>query len=160
HTAGEFYVRARTRGELEELKARVVACLEAAATATGCTMDLRWTGKVYDDMRTNEVMARRYEANAQELGVWLASREQSRAAPPASADMGNVSYVVPSIHPFFGIPAQGGNHTPAFTEGAATDDAHEAALTAATLLAMTGLDLYTDPELLEKAKNEFETRVR
>jgi amidohydrolase len=159
-TAGEFYIRARNRAELEELKRKVVACFEAAATATGCTLELRWTGRAYDDMRTNEVMAERYIANASDLGIWLPSKEQSRNAAPASTDMGNVSYAVPSIHPFFGIPATSGNHTAGFTEAAASEEGHEAAVQAATLMAMTALDLYNEPDLLNQAKDEFRTRVR
>lgn len=31
--------------------------------------------------------------------------------PGGSTDMGNVTYVVPGIHPTFGIEAANGNHT-------------------------------------------------
>jgi hypothetical protein len=70
--------------------------------------------------------------------------------------MGNVSHVVPSIHPMFAIPTEAGNHTPGFTTAAATAEAHASMRTAATAMAMTALDLYLRPDLLEAARADFQ----
>lgn len=160
-TAGQWYVRARNFRELEELKPRVLACFQAAATATGCTLDYEWEGVPYADLVTNDVMAGRYAEHMASLGVAIAPKEIALRGPMAgSTDMGNVSYVVPSIHPFFAIPAkEGGNHTPGFTAAAATEEAHRATLEAATGLALTALDLALEPSLLAAAREEFEKRV-
>ena len=73
--------------------------------------------------------------------------------------MGNVSHVVPSIHPMFAIETAGGNHTPEFTAAAATPEAHEAMLTAATAMALTAHDLFTDPARLQRARSAFEAQA-
>jgi metal-dependent amidase/aminoacylase/carboxypeptidase family protein len=69
--------------------------------------------------------------------------------------MGNVSQAIPSIHPMFGIGAAAFNHTPAFTEVCATDAAHAAMVQTAQALAMTAVDVALDPDLLQRAKEEF-----
>ena len=84
------------------------------------------------------------------------ARSGAGAGGGPSTDMGNVSHVVPSIHPMFAIPTEAGNHTPGFTAAAATAEAHQAMRTAATALAMTALDLYLRPDLLEAARADFE----
>jgi metal-dependent amidase/aminoacylase/carboxypeptidase family protein len=69
--------------------------------------------------------------------------------------MGNVSWVVPSIHPTFGVGAFAINHTEGFTKVCATDSAHESMVQVAQALAMTGVDLVLDPDLLRQAKAAF-----
>ncbi len=49
-----------------------------------------------------------------------------------------------------------GNHTPGFTACAATEEAHAATLRASKALAFAALDLYSNPDLLAAAKDEFE----
>jgi len=97
-------------------------------------------------------LADAYKANAQALGrKFLEIPVESTG----SSDMGNVSWAVPSIHPTFGIGAFALNHTPGFTKVCATDAAHAAMLQVAQALAMTGVDVALDPELLRQAKEEF-----
>ncbi|MGD9892502.1 MAG: M20 family peptidase, partial [Dehalococcoidia bacterium] len=140
--------------KLEDLKRRVLACFEGAATATGCRLDVRWTGRPYSNLTTNPPIAECYVENARRLGKTIPARGQGAGGGP-STDMGNVSHVVPSIHPMFAIPTEAGNHTPGFTAAAATAEAHAAMRTAATAMAMTALDLYLRPDLLEAAREQF-----
>jgi len=154
HTAAEFYIRAADDRKLEDLKGRVLACFEGAATATGCRLESRWTGRPYSNIATNNPVAEAYVENARALGKALPARGAGAGGGP-STDMGNVSHVVPSIHPNFAIPTEAGNHTPGFTAAAATPEAHVAMRTAATALAMTALDLYLRPELLDAARKDF-----
>ena len=58
-----------------------------------------------------------------------------------STDQGNVSWVVPAIHPTFNVGAFAINHTEAFTQVAATDAAHKAMIEVGQALAMTGVDV-------------------
>jgi amidohydrolase len=156
HTAAEFYLRARDDRGLEELKRRVLACFEGAATATGCRLEHRWVGKPYSNMATCNPLAEAYVENARSIGKQLPARGAGPLdAIPGSTDMGNVSHVVPSIHPMFGIHTRAGNHTPEFTAAAATPEAHDAMLTAAKAMAMTALDVLFRPDLREAAKEDF-----
>ena len=158
-TAAQWIIRAQAAAELTDLKRRVMACFEAAAAATGCTLETRVMGPAYDDLRQNEVIGRRYLAAIAELGAAHVSHEIGMDSGAVN-DMGNVSYNVPSIHPVFGIPATDGNHTPGFTAAAATPEAHEATIMASKALAATALELVFDPALLARAKAEFEATVR
>jgi amidohydrolase len=153
HTAAEFYVRESDDLRLEALQERVVACFEAAAIATGCRLEHRWVGRPYSNLATNDPMADAYSQNARALGWELPGRGDSFAG--GSTDMGNVSHVLPSIHPMFAIASEAGNHTAEFTHAAATEAAHADTLLAAKALALTAIDLLTDPKLLAHAKEQF-----
>lgn len=152
--AADFIVRAENEAGLDIVCPRVLACFEGAAVATGCRLEAEWGGQPYADLRTNDPLAEAYVANARALGRTLPGRD-SGMKNPGSTDMGNVSYVVPSIHPMFGIRTAAGNHTPDFTAAAATPQAHQEMLTAATAMAMTAVDFYTSASLRAAARAAF-----
>ncbi len=156
--AAEYYIRARNMTELAELRAKVAGCFEGAATATGCTVDIKTAGEPYAEVVTNAVMAGAYCDNMAQFELVLPKGGQGGIAG-ASTDMGNISQAIPSIHPSFGIPTEAVNHTSGFTASAATPEAHRRMLRASKALALTALDLYADPALLAAAKAEFATQV-
>ena len=156
HTAAEFYLRAADDAELAGLKERVLACFSGAAQATGCRLEYQWVGRPYSNLITNAPLAQAYVANAKTLGKTLPPKDVTlRRGPVISTDMGNVSHVAPSIHPYFAIRTDGGIHTPEFAQAAATEEAHAETLTAAKALAMTALDLCLAPDLLASAREHF-----
>lgn len=157
YTAAEFYVRSATMAELAELKVKVQAALESGATATGCTVDVKFVGRPYTDLISSDPLAGRYCAHMAELGLPVAKIPWFGA----STDMGNVSYVVPSIHPMFGIPCDpmNANHTAPFTEAAATPEAHERTIRVAKAMARAAYDLMADPDLLSATKKDFLAQV-
>ena len=71
---------------------------------------------MYLNAITNEPLAKLYEDNAKAVGVKFDEDSKSQNAVYGSTDMGNVSYVVPSIHPIFYIGSKNFNHTREFTE--------------------------------------------
>ncbi len=85
--------------------------------------------------------SRRTARNAERLGRDFATGADAARMNRASTDMGNVSQVVPAIHPYVGIgslPAT--NHQREFAAHCVGDDAERALLDAATALAWTALD--------------------
>jgi amidohydrolase len=152
-TAGTFYVRAMQPDYLRELKVRVKACFEAGALATGCTLTMDWHEDLeYAPLRNNRPMVEAYRRNGEALGTQFVDLKN---ASTGSTDMGNVSQVVPSIHPTFSVGQMIFNHTPEFTGAAITDAAHESMLKTAQALAMTGVDLALDHDLVRRAKADF-----
>jgi amidohydrolase len=153
HTAATFIVRADTDRNLEELKERVINCFAGAATATGAKLEYEW-GEHYAVMVNNRTMADLFERNMRALG---------RPFPPGdheamdfSTDVGNVSQLVPTIHPFLAIaPPEVPIHSPAFAEAAATGAALDCLLDAAVAMAMTAVDLLADPAKFEEVQAEF-----
>ncbi len=154
HTAADFLVRATDDARLEDLRRRVQACFEGAATATGCRVEVQWSERPYRPMATNGTLARAFHENAALMGWSLPSPDQEIPVG-ASSDMGNVSHVVPSIQPTYAIPCEAGNHNAGFTAAAATPEAHAAALRAAKALAMTALDALFRPDVLDAARHDF-----
>jgi len=156
YTTGKFYIRAQQPKYLEELRSRVAACFQAGALATGCELIVDWQKyPVYEPMHANRAMAEAYRRNAEALGRQFVDIPN---VSTGSTDMGNVSQVVPAIHPTFGVGQMIFNHTPDFTAAAITDAAHASMLQTAQALAMTGVDLALDPELVRRAKAEFTGR--
>jgi amidohydrolase len=155
-----WYVRSTRIETLELLKERVLACLEAGALAAGCTMEPEWLEPVYADLVDNDTMIDCFTVNANRLGR-SPNPPDKRNQVVGSTDMGNVSYLVPSIHPMIKVaPSNVSIHSPDFTRYAGADEGDRAVLDGAKALAMTVADLWTRPEVLEQAQGEFDGRVR
>ena len=158
--AAEWYVRSPTLKSLEKLKPRVVACLEAGAQAAGCEIEIEWQDPAYADMVDNRTMLDLYTANAATTGRTLVDPSAGGDQVVGSTDMGNVSYVVPSIHPMIKVaPAHLSIHTPEFAEYTASADGDQAVLDGAKAMAMTVADLWLRPDVLAQAKAEFTVSV-
>ena len=138
---GRWSLRAATADRLAELVERVRACFEAGALATGCTATMTRPAPDYADMVHNDWLLERYRINAESLGRTFPMHPLLNVVGPAS-DMGNVSHVVPSIHPMIGINSLPSlNHEPGFTAACITPDADSAVLDGATAMALTIVDL-------------------
>jgi metal-dependent amidase/aminoacylase/carboxypeptidase family protein len=78
-----------------------------------------------------------------------------------STDMGNVSQVIPSIHPTVKIVEPGiAVHSREFAAAASSEHGHKGLLDAAKAMAMTVADIAANPEVLTNIKNEFNQSVR
>jgi amidohydrolase len=152
--AMHWLVRSPTVAGLEALKERVLRCLRAGADAAGCEMTHDWADVHYTEVRDNAPMAEAYAANAARLGRTVADPRAGHEVV-ASTDMGNVSYLVPSIHPMIAVAPRGvAIHTPAFAEHARSDAGDRAVLDGAKALAMTAIDLWAT-DLLADARRAF-----
>lgn len=144
-SSGRWYVRAETLAELAEIEPKVMRCFEAGALATGCTLEIEAESKPYAEFRTDTRTLERYRANALELGREFAPAGLAGRMNRASTDMGNVSQVVPAIHPYIGVgslPAT--NHQREFADHCVGPTAERALLDGAIALAWTGCDRGTD----------------
>jgi hypothetical protein len=78
-----------------------------------------------------------------------------------SLDMGNVSQIVPAIHPYVAIaPPSTPLHSRAFARRAGGRPGRLGLLIATRALAATALRLLEEPALLESARREFRTAGR
>jgi amidohydrolase len=150
-----WFVRSDTLDTLETLSGRVDACLRAGADAAGCTMTLREEAPRYAEVVHNGPMGDAYTANAARIG----RRVQDHRTVPGvvgSTDMGNVSHLVPSIHPMIAVPPTDVPiHTAEFERWAGTDQGDRAVVDGAKALAMTVVDLWLDEDLLGRARSAF-----
>ena len=153
-TRGEFLVRARDAAYMQELVQKVKNIFQAAALATGCSVNLTFDEEPYTDMRNNGVLAKLFEENLQRMGIHPVEGEPWENA--GSTDMGNVSHAVPAIHPTLAIaPPEVAGHSQAFLEASESLRGYQAMIDATKALAMTGADLLAEPALVEQARLEF-----
>ncbi|MFC2056986.1 M20 family metallopeptidase [Chloroflexota bacterium] len=156
HSAGNFIVRAMDNDYLDEIKEKVLNCCIGAAAATGNRLQYKWGDVRYAPMRNNLPLAQLFAQNMQSLGrnVSLSDPENTFG----STDMGNISQVVPSIHPFVAIAEKEILiHSPEFVLAAASERGTKGMLDAAKAMAMTVVDLLADSKTLDKVKEEFKS---
>ncbi|WP_421120127.1 amidohydrolase [Aquihabitans daechungensis] len=155
--AANWYVRSPTVRGLHKLKARVLTCLQAGADAAGCTMEHVWLDPAYADMVDNEPMIELYRDNIERTGRTLID-PKSLEAVVGSTDMGNISHIVPSIHPMIAVsPPTVAIHTADFVRYARGEDGDRAVLDGARALAATVADLWARPDVMEAATAAFAT---
>ncbi|MFD2444836.1 M20 family metallopeptidase [Bacillus sp. CGMCC 1.16607] len=155
YAVAQFYVRAGKRDYLNELVEKVKKCAEGAALQTGATLKVSNYEFSYDDMITNSHLSETFTRQLVSLGVEETEIETDRDGS-GSLDMGNVSQVVPSIHPYIKICNEAyACHTHEFREAAMSEQAREAMILGAKAMALTGYEVLTNKELLEQIKEEF-----
>lgn len=155
HTVAEWYVRSATLDSLQPLKARVRACLEAGAAAAGCRMELHPTCPEYSDLRTNPAMIDLYRANSEALGRTV-YEPTAATRVIASTDMGNVSHLIPSIHPMIAVsPPDVPLHSTEFARWAASEEGDRAVLDGAKAMAMTVMDLWLAEGAADEVRAAF-----
>ncbi|MBA2280959.1 MAG: M20 family metallopeptidase [Actinomycetota bacterium] len=153
YAQAHWYVRSPSLRSLEVLKPRVVACLEAGALAAGCRCEIEWLDPAYADLLDNGPMVSRYIANAAATGRTVGDPRGAAFPVVGSTDMGNVSYLVPSIHPMIAVgPPHVSIHTPEFAGFARGDAGDRAVVDGAKAMAMTVVDLWADAGLLPAAR--------
>ena len=155
--AARLMVRSPDNAYLADLRRRVLACFEGAALATGAELRPMWS-EVCEVVNTNRPLAEAFAENVRSLGRTMQPRRPSDTH--GSTDMGNVTTAIPGIHPFLSItegPVPG--HSVAFTEAARAPRALATMHLAAKALAMTALDVMTEPALLKRTKEAHDGRA-
>ncbi|MFJ7217419.1 M20 family metallopeptidase [Amycolatopsis sp. NPDC098790] len=110
-------IRCDTITEVDEVWARVRRCFEAGALAAGTTVDFTTQPSLYREVRHDPDLAALFETRAKNLGRTFPDYPDKLFG---STDMGNVSQVIPALHPMlsFDLPPEDGNHTAAFAAAA------------------------------------------
>lgn len=157
YTRARFIVRAREVGYLDTVTEQVMNCARGAALATGAEVKIDHR-KGYVNIVPNSTLAGLYADNLQRMGIDVETPDPSE--PMGSTDMGNVSQVIPSIHPYVAIAPRGvAGHTAEMREAACSPQGDEGLMISVRALGMTVADLLTQPELVAQAKAEFEQAV-
>jgi metal-dependent amidase/aminoacylase/carboxypeptidase family protein len=123
HTSALYYLRAADAPSLQRLEARIRDCFAAGARAARCVHEVTQASPVYVPP----------------------TPDGERARPVGSTDMGNVTQVLPAIHPTIAIDcADAVNHQPEFALGAATPSADRAVLDGAVTSAWAAMPAASD----------------
>ena len=157
--ACEFSVRARDVAELARVRAIVERCAAAAAMASDVKVEIV-ARQGYRDMRNNMAMARRFGAHLETATADHGGRKAAEVdgrVGAGSTDMGDVSHVVPSIHPYLAIVDENEAlcHQHRFAAAAGSDRGLETAYDAAKAMARTAIELLTDEALRRTVHEEW-----
>jgi len=179
-----YYVRHPKRDDVVSIFDRLVKAAEGAAMGTGTTMDYEIIGGTHD-LLLNRTLGDAMQKNLEKVGGVSYTTEEMEFAKklqstfgykvPAietaatvkpikeesnagggSTDVGDVSYAVPTVGMSAATWVPG---TPAHSWQAVacggTDIGTKGMMVAAKTMALTAIDLFTNPALIEKAKAEF-----
>lgn len=125
-------MRSPNLATLRRIGERVRRCLEAGAVASGATLKVTPTGNDYAELRQDGFLSEAYREAMGARGRDVAFNSK----PVASTDMGNVSQLVPSIHPLLGYDVGGAaHHTAEFAAYGSSASADQAVLDGAFGLA-------------------------
>lgn len=138
HAQMQYTMRANDATSLRELEQRMSDCFLAGAVATGCDYLVAETEPPYDELAPDSWLADTFRDEMVRVGRTPVPAEVEAAFPLGSTDMGNVTQVMPGIHPIVGIDAGGASvHQPAFAAAAAGPGADTAVVEGAIMLART-----------------------
>ena len=153
HSAATFMVRALDDDYLAELNHRVLDCFTGASMASGARLEYSWKDRIYAPMKNNMTLAGLFKQNLESLGRNV--EDFDRGSGMGSTDMGNVSQVVPSIHPTIAIaPHEVLVHSPEFATATVSEAGHGALLDATKAMAMTVVDIL-QPGMIDRIRQEF-----
>jgi amidohydrolase len=161
YTRAKFVVRASELARTYQVVEKFKQCARAAALATGAKERIHLdTESIYEPLLPNEALLDVYAENMRRLGV--AIEDQLLSDLGGSSDIGNVSQVIPAIHPTGRITDMGveiPGHTHEFARAAKSDLAKIGMMRGIQALAMCGADLLGNPDTLQAVKQEFQQRA-
>lgn len=148
------YIRAAdTHALVNEIQPRVERCAQGAALATGATVTITRQAPTYAGLSPNAVLAQLVDANFARAGR---ETEPPRTEVfPGSTDMGNVSQIIPSIHPNIEFVPGLSMHTREAAAYAAGPEGDRAVVDGALVLALTAAQLLTQPDLIGRVRDVF-----
>ena len=155
YTKARFLIRSTDSDYTSLLLDRVKGCAKGASRATGAKVRFKIDKNVLMPFRPNYTMADIFRGHLKSLGVKTGIDEEYKEI--GSSDIGNVSQVVPTIHPALAICDYDTTpHSIEFTQAAGSDAGIKGMLLAAKAISLTALDLITMPDLLRKVKDEHD----
>lgn len=148
----DLSVRADKKEVLKDVLQKVENCAKAAALVTGCTYECKSDKEIFEDLVPNEALSQAFQNVFDSLGVTYLEKEEANYA----WDVGNVSYVCPTIGPYIKIgPETLVGHTDGFREASDSDEGYKGLILGAKAMALTGLEYLSNEKLQKEAKEEF-----
>lgn len=159
YACADFYARATTKEYLMSLVEKLKQCGQASALANGANVKISNYEATYYNLITNETLSGIFSQKLQDMGCKKIHESRKSFG---SLDMGNVSHVCPSIHPYFDIcgDEKTAAHTKEFADFSVTPYANEQMILTVKALALTGYEVICNKELLKKIKEEFQEATK
>jgi metal-dependent amidase/aminoacylase/carboxypeptidase family protein len=140
-------MRAAEAESLRALETRMLGCFAAGAVATGCDHEVQQAGPRYADLRPDAWMSGEFRGEMVRMGRSPVPAEVEAQMPLGSTDMGNVTHLVPGIHPVLGIDSGGAVlHQPGFAAAAVGPTGDRAVIEGALMLGRVVVRLAETPD--------------
>ncbi|MDA1001437.1 MAG: M20 family metallopeptidase, partial [bacterium] len=150
----QFSVQCLDKDYLPELVKRVKACAEGAAIAHGAKVEIEEGALSYAPVKHNRSLGKLFENNLRALGETPDPEDSTLIG--GSTDLGNVSWIVPAIHPYLRmVPPNVPFHTKEFREAAGGKPGRKLLRLGAMAMAMTAIDLLSSPDDMKNVREEF-----
>lgn len=151
YTHARFYTRATSRKELDVLTEKVKEIARGAAIQTGCDYEFGPIQNGVNEFIKSPKLDDLFEKYAEEMGEKVINDDFGYG----STDTGNVSHIVPTIHPHIKIGSRNlVGHTHRFREAAASVHGDQALIRGAKILALMGLELIENEKLFNEIVEE------
>ena len=125
--------------------------------STGAKLKFSINEPSYASRKINRVLGEAFLKNLEMIKVPIYPILPGKGL--GSSDIGNVSQIIPTIHPYLRISDKSiPGHSKQFAKASSTEKGHEAMINAAKALAMTAIDVLTNPDLFKAIKKEFESK--
>ncbi len=161
YAAMQYTMRATDSSSLHGLEDRMSGCFLAGALGTGCDYDVTEASPIYEELIPDAWLADVFRAEMERLGRTPVPKEMEASLPLGSTDMGNVTQLLPGIHPLIGVQAGGASvHQPAFTAAAGGPSGDQAVVDGAIMLARTVVALAETPVQRDRVLAAQAQRVR
>ena len=146
-THARFYTRATTRKELDILTEKVNQIARGAAIQTGCDYEFGPIQNGVNEFIKTPKLDDLFEKYALEVGEDVSHDDFGFG----STDTGNVSHIVPTIHPHVKIGSRNlVGHTHRFREAAASVHGDQALIHGAKIIALMGLELIENKGMFDE----------
>lgn len=146
-TNARFYTRATTRKELDILTEKVNQIARGAAIQTGCDYEFGPIQNGVNEFIKTPKLDELFEKYALEVGEDVSHDDFGFG----STDTGNVSHIVPTIHPHVKIGSRNlVGHTHRFREAAASVHGDQALIHGAKIIALMGLELIENKGMFDE----------
>ncbi|MEB6610963.1 M20 family metallopeptidase [Staphylococcus borealis] len=146
YTHARFYTRATTRKELDVLTEKVNQIARGAAIQTGCDYEFGPIQNGVNEFIKTTKLDALFEKYANEVGEDVSHDDFGFG----STDTGNVSHIVPTIHPHVKIGSRNlVGHTHRFREAAASVHGDQALIHGAKIIALMGLELIENKRMFD-----------
>lgn len=154
YASARFFIRAETWQKAQAVSDKVKNIAKGAALATGASVKIERFQNEVKDFVLNPVLDEVLKEELENVGEYVHLKKDKGRG---STDTGNISYEVPTAHPYIQIgPEELIGHTEEFREAARSEIGDAAVIKGAKALAHTAYRLLTDKELLQQAKTVFE----
>ena len=148
YSRGRFFIRAKTRAQVDLVNQKVRNIAAGAASMTGAKWKVSFFQNKIDDLVPNPKLDAVYRKHAEELGETLSEIDQF-----PTTDAGNVSHAVPTLHASLkSLEENAPAHSVAFRDGCVRPYALDSIARGAKLLSLTALDLLQNPSLTKEIK--------